>query len=108
MNALFSIFSKLGGWLTGAVGFKVFEVTNRYAFVGILVTMYLALYVAFMGTIMGVYTFSPVAPSGNVAAGLALLPGNVGQCMSAIGAAHVVCHVVLMKSKIIKLTSKAA
>lgn len=105
---MMALFTKIGTWLTGFVGFSVFQATNKFAFLGILITMYLSLYIAFMAAVVGIATFSPVQPSGNVAAGLALLPGNIGQCMSAIGAAHVVAHVFLVKSKIIKIASKGA
>ncbi len=105
---MLALFSRLGGWLTGLVGFQVFNTTNKFIFLGILITMYLSLYLAFMATVSGIVTFVPVQPTGNVAAGLALLPGNIGQCMSAIGAAHVVAHVFMMKMKIIKLANTGA
>ncbi|MGY5581450.1 hypothetical protein [Vibrio cincinnatiensis] len=105
---MFALFARFGSWLTGLVGFKVFELTNRYVFIGALITMYLALYVGFMASLVSVVSFTPSQPGGNVAAGLALLPGNIGQCMSAIGAAHVICHVVLIKAKIIRMSSNGA
>ncbi|MCC4856610.1 MULTISPECIES: DUF5455 family protein [Vibrio] len=103
-----ALFAKIGSWLTGLIGFQVFNATNRYVFLGILIAMFLALYVAFMASVAAVFSFSPIQPGGNVAAGLALLPGNIGQCMSAVAAGHVVAHVFMMKMKIVKLSSKAA
>ncbi|EKO3563509.1 hypothetical protein KW486_21860 [Vibrio fluvialis] len=105
---MLALFARIGSWLAGLVGFKVFELTNRYVFLGALIAMYLALYVGFMASVVAVFSFSPVQPGGNVAAGLALLPGNIGQCMSAVGAAHVICHVVLIKSKIIRMSASGA
>ncbi|KJF95129.1 DUF5455 family protein [Photobacterium angustum] len=102
-----ALFTKIGAWLAGFVGIKAFDVTNRFAFLGILITMFIGLYVAFMATIVGLFSFVPVEPTGNVAAGLSMLPSNVGQCMTAIAAAHVAAHVFIMKMKIIKLSSKA-
>lgn len=100
------LFERLGGWLAGFIGIKTAEVTSRLTFLGAVISLYIALYVAFMGSIVAVVSFSPVTPTGNVAAGLALLPGNIGQCMSAIGSAHVIAQVYLMKTKIIKLGAK--
>lgn len=105
---MLALFTRIGSWLTGFLGYSVFQATNKFAFLGILITMYLALYVAFIAAVVGIASFSPVQPSGNVAAGLALLPGNIAQCMSAIGAAHVAAHVFLVKSKIINIASKGA
>lgn len=103
-----AIFERFGIWLTGQLGFEVFKKTNRFVFLGIIITMYVSLYVAFMATIVGIASFSPHQPGGNVAAGLALLPGNIMQCMSAIGATHVVSHVFMMKAKILRMSTKAA
>lgn len=103
-----ALFARIGSWLSGLVGIEVFKTTNKFVFLGILVSMYLALYVTFMAAVAGVVTFSPVQPLGNVAAGLALLPGNINQCMGAIFSAHVIAHVFVMKSKIIKMSAKGA
>ncbi|EGR0569094.1 DUF5455 family protein [Vibrio parahaemolyticus] len=103
-----SLFARIGQWLAGLIGIQVFSVTNKFVFLGLLISMYLALYIAFMASVVGVVSFIPVQPTGNVAAGLALLPGNIGQCMSAIATTHIISHVFIMKSKIIKLSSKGA
>lgn len=103
-----ALFARIGTWLAGFISMQTFTITNRYLFLGILISMYVGLYIAFMASIAAVFTFSPVQPTGNVAAGLALLPGNVGQCMSAIGAAHVICHVFVIKMKIFKLAAHGA
>ncbi|HHF3243622.1 TPA: DUF5455 family protein [Vibrio alginolyticus] len=105
---MLAFFAKIGSFLTGLLGFQVFQATNKFALLGILISMFLALYAAFILTVTGVFSFSPVKPSGNVAAGLALLPGNIFQCMSAIGSAHLAAHVFLVKSKILKIASKGA
>lgn len=103
-----ALFGAIGSLFTGALGFSVFNITHKYIFLGALIAMYLGLYVAFIASVSAVVDFMPTKPSGNVAAGLALLPGNILQCMSAIGAAHVVSHVFMMKMKILKLGSKGA
>lgn len=103
-----AFFAKIGSFLTGLIGFQVFQTTNKFVFLGILITMFLALYAAFILTVTGIFSFSPIKPSGNVAAGLALLPGNIFQCMTAIGSAHLAAHVFLVKAKIIKISSKGA
>lgn len=103
-----ALFAKIGQWLGSLIGIQVFSTTNRFVFLGIMISMYLALYIAFMAAVSSVFTFQPVLPTGNVAAGLALLPGNIAQCMGAIFSAHVVAQVFIMKSKIIKLSSNGA
>ncbi|ELP6122394.1 hypothetical protein ACSTD2_14735 [Vibrio vulnificus] len=103
-----ALFSKIGSWLAGFIGIQTLTATNRYLFLGILITMFVGLYIVFMASIAAIFTFSPVQPTGNVGAGLALLPGNVGQCMSVIGSAHVICHVFVIKMKIFKLAAHGA
>jgi hypothetical protein len=98
-----SLFSTIGAYLMSAIGFQVTSQTNKFLFLGVLVTVYIGLYIAFVSTITGVIYFSPIQPTGNVAAGLSLLPSNIRDCMGAIGSAHVISHVVLMKSKVVKL-----
>ncbi len=59
-----ALFAKIGSWLTGLIGFQVFNATNRYVFLGILIAMFLALYVAFMASVAAVFSFSPIQPGG--------------------------------------------
>lgn len=103
-----AFFAKIGSFFTGLLGFQVFKSTNKFVLLGALITMFLALYAAFMATVAGLFSFSPLQPTGNVAAGLALLPGNILQCMTAISSAHIAAHVFLMKFKVIKISAKAA
>lgn len=105
---MIALFTTIGSWLTGFLGVYVFNKTSKFALLGLLIAAYIALYAAFVGSFFAVIKFTPIQPSGNVAAGLALLPDNVFQCVSAIASAHILSHVVLMKSKIIKIASKGA
>lgn len=100
-----ALFMKIGEWLAGAFSFTAFNATQRFALLSALITYFLVVYGVLLATIVGIVNFTPSAPGGFVALGLSALPGNVFQCMSAIGAAHVACQLFIMKAKIIRMSA---
>lgn len=101
-----NVLRKFGEWLASEFAFSAFQSTQRFAMLGALVAYFLAMYAVFIAAIVAVVSFAPVTPGGLVGLGLAALPGNIFQCMSAIGAAHVAAQIFLIKSKIIKMAGE--